>query len=55
MVYHKSIDSDMHRVTLTDGKTFEYDTCLIATGGSPKTPTALQGVGENCMTYRTVS
>ncbi len=39
---------------LEDGSTFEYDSCLIATGGSPKTPPCLSGLPENTMIYRTV-
>jgi len=53
-VQAKSIDSQAHRVTLTDGTIFEYDTVLIATGGSPHTPPCFETLRDSCMTYRTI-
>jgi len=50
----KSLDPKEHRVTLEDGTTYEYDSCLIATGGSPRTPECLSSLPERTMTYRTI-
>lgn len=34
----EAIDLEAHRVTAADGRTFDYDTLLIATGGRPTRP-----------------
>ncbi|KAH8281690.1 hypothetical protein KR054_002319 [Drosophila jambulina] len=53
----KKIDAEERRVTLNDGYKIGYDTCLIATGSSPKNLTVFQdappSIREKVMVYRT--
>jgi len=54
-LHAKSLDPQAHKVTLEDGTIFEYDSCLIATGGSPRTPACLADLPDRTMTYRTIN
>lgn len=50
----RSLDYAEQLITLDNGQIYEFDSCLIATGGAPKLAPYFRELGENVMTYRTM-
>jgi programmed cell death 8 (apoptosis-inducing factor) len=50
----RSIDYVEQLITLDNGQIYEFDSCLIATGGAPKLAPYFRELGENVMSYRTM-
>lgn len=50
----KSLNYAEQLITLDNGQIYEFDSCLIATGGAPKLAPYFRELGDKVMTYRTM-
>jgi len=48
------LDVNNQRVTLQDGRSFSYDRCLLATGGSPREVIGSEKIPQHISTFRTL-